>query len=158
MLMVHALSGSGRGDPVPDGVVDEQQRSVKVPIRRFSFYVLMSVVHSPLAQNESATVKGLGNAGVVSYFHFETSLAIFLSGLGAIAVCWTICCLSMKQRDRAARLRKQAQAEKDASLEPVFSKLSGPFNARGPRSGAQRQEQARAGARGAIDASTGKKR
>jgi hypothetical protein len=126
MLMVHALSGSGRWDPVPDGVVDAQQRSVKVPIRGFSFYVLMSVVHSPLAQNESATVKGLGNAGAVSSFHFETSLAIFLSGLGAIAVCWTICCLSMKQRDRAARLRKQAQAEKDASLEPVFSKLSGP--------------------------------
>jgi hypothetical protein len=59
-LMVHVLSGSW--DPVPDGVVDAQQRSVKVPIRRFPFYVVMSVVHSPLVQKTSATVTGFSNA------------------------------------------------------------------------------------------------
>jgi hypothetical protein len=111
---------------VPDCVVDAQQRSVKVPIRRFSFYVVMSVEHSPLVQNTSATVKGLGNVDAVSSFDFETNLTIFLSGLGVIAVCFPICFIFMKRSDRAARLREQAQAEKDAGLEPVFSKLSGP--------------------------------
>ena len=125
--MVHVLRGSGSWDPVPDGVVDAQQRSVKVPIRRFSLYVVMSLVHSPLVQNASATFEGLGNADAVSSFDFETSLTIVLSGLGVIAVCFPICFILMKQRsDRAARLREQAQAEKDAGLELVFSKLSGP--------------------------------
>ena len=125
-LMVHVLSGSDSWDPVPDCVVDAQQRSVKVPIRRFSFYVVMSVEHSPLVQNASATVKGLGNVDAVSSFDFETNLTIFLSGLGVIAVCFPICFIFMKRSDWAARLREQAQAEKDAGLQPVFSKLSGP--------------------------------
>ena len=125
-LMVHILSGSGSWDPVPDSVVDAQHRSVKVLISRFSFYVVMSVVQSPLVQNASAAVQGSGNAGAVSSSDFETSLTIFLSGLGVIVVCFAICCICMKRSDRAARLREQAQAEKDAGLEPVFSKLSGP--------------------------------
>ena len=122
-LMAHVLNASGSWEPVQGSIIDRQPGVVMAPVRRFSSYVVMSVVESHVANNASATTQVLGNAVEASSDSgiSISPLAIFVSGVGAIAVCWAIFFICISQKDQAALLRDKTQAEKTAGSERVFS-------------------------------------